>query len=192
MFQSRLFLVSRVVAWWAIPVATNRLNVPIPSNMQCGAYSRGWAHLATYNARSETVTEKPSYRDAWRKGYRCIIPADAFFEPDWRSGKAVSTRICGVDGEPLGLAGLWSSWKSPKGEWIHSYTMLTINADDHPLMHMFHKPTDEKRMVVILPPDRYQDWLEAPVEHSMDFMRPYPAEALRTTQSTSPRETRLS
>jgi putative SOS response-associated peptidase YedK len=135
----------------------------------------------TYNARSETVAEKPSFRDAWRKGHRCIIPAESFFEPDWRSGKAVPTRIARADGEPLGIAGLWSAWKSPKGEWRHSYTMLTINADQHPLMRMFHKPTDEKRIVVILPPDRYQDWLEAPVEHSMDFMRPYSAEALQAS-----------
>lgn len=135
----------------------------------------------TFNARSETVAEKPSFRDAWRKGHRCIIPADAFFEPDWRSGKAVPTRIVSADGEPLGIAGLWSVWKSPKGEWIHSYTMFTVNADGHALMRQFHKPTDEKRMVVILPSDRYQDWLEVPVEHSMEFMRPYPAEALQAT-----------
>ena len=54
----------------------------------------------TYNARSETVAEKPSFRDAWRKGQHCIIPAEAFFEPDWRSGRAVPTRISRADGEP--------------------------------------------------------------------------------------------
>lgn len=133
----------------------------------------------TYNARSETVALKPSFRDAWRKGQRCIIPADAFFEPDWRSGKAIATRIAGADGEPLGIAGLWSAWKSPQGEWIHSYTMLTINADEHPLMRMFHKPADEKRMVVILPPQRYQDWLQAAVKHCTEFLKPYPADALQ-------------
>ena len=140
----------------------------------------------TFNARSETVAEKPSFRDAWRKAQHCIIPTEAFFEPDWRSGKAVPTLIARADGEPLGIAGLWSSWKSPKAEWIHSYTMLTINADEHPLMRLFHKPTDEKRMVVIVPPDRYQDWLEAPVEHSMEFMRPYPGEALQATVPIHP------
>jgi putative SOS response-associated peptidase YedK len=45
--------------------------------------------------------------------------------------------------------------------------MLTVKADEHPLMRMFHKPVDEKRMVVILPPERYQDWLSATPEHSM-------------------------
>jgi putative SOS response-associated peptidase YedK len=138
----------------------------------------------TYNARSETVAEKPSFRDAWRKAQHCIIPAEAFFEPDWRSGKAVATRIARADGEPMGIAGLWSSWKSPKGELIYSYTMLTINADEHPLMRLFHKPTDEKRMVVVLPPERYQDWLEAPVSSSMAFMHPFSVDLDQTAQPT--------
>ena len=132
----------------------------------------------TFNARSETVAEKPSFRDAWRRAQRCIIPVDAFFEPDWRSGKAVATRIARFDGDPIGIAGLWSAWKSPKGEIIHSFTMLTINADDHPLMREFHKPTDEKRMVVVLPPERYGDWLDAAPELGHEFMRVCEADAL--------------
>lgn len=135
----------------------------------------------TYNARTETVTEKPSFRDAWRKAQHCIIPTEAFFEPDWRSGKAVDTRISRADGQPMGLAGLWTSWKAPKGEIVHSFTMLTINADEHPLMRQFHKPTDEKRMVVILPEDSYDHWLRAKPEQSMEFMRPYLAQELVAT-----------
>ena len=142
----------------------------------------------TYNARSETVASKPSFRDAWKHGQHCIIPADAIFEPDWRSGKAVPTRITRADGEPMGIAGLWSSWRSPKGDLVFSYTMLTINADDHPLMRLFHKPTDEKRMVMVLPPDRYQDWLQAPTARSMDFMRLCTADLLQATQPTSTTE----
>jgi putative SOS response-associated peptidase YedK len=132
----------------------------------------------TYNARSETVAVKPSFRDAWKRSQHCIIPAEAIYEPDWRSGKALPTRIARADGEPMGLAGLWSAWKSPKGELIHSYTMLTINAEHHSLMRQFHKPVDEKRMVVILPNNRYQDWLLARPEVSMGFMRPMSAEML--------------
>jgi putative SOS response-associated peptidase YedK len=139
----------------------------------------------TYNARSETAAEKPSFRDAWRKAQHCIIPAEAFYEPDWRSGKAVPTRIEGSDGEPLGIAGLWSSWKSPKGEIIYSYTMLTVNADAHPLTRMFHKPTDEKRMVVILPTELYQEWLEAPADLSLALMRLCPADSLLASQPIS-------
>ncbi len=128
----------------------------------------------TYNARSETVASKPSFREAWRHGQRCIIPAEAFYEPDWRSGKAVPTRISAADGAPLGIAGLWSWWKSPQGNVLHSYTLLTINADEHGLMKHFHKPTDEKRMVVILPQALYQDWLTPSTPEAAHFMRPYP------------------
>ena len=94
----------------------------------------------TYNARSETVHEKPSYRDAWRKAQHCIIPAEAIYEPDWRSGKSISTRIARADGQPMGIAGLWSEWRNSNGQRIHSFTMLTINADAHPVMRNFHKP----------------------------------------------------
>ena len=134
---------------------------------------------STYNARSETVAEKPSFRDAWRRAQHCIIPADAIYEPDWRSGKAIATRIERTDGEPMGIAGLWSSWKSPSGELVYSYTMLTINADHHALMSQFHKPADEKRMVVILPRERYSDWLTAVPEHSMALMQPFPSDHLK-------------
>lgn len=139
----------------------------------------------TFNARSETVAEKPSFRDAWKRGQHCIIPVETIFEPDWRSGKAVATSIVGANDEPLGIAGLWSSWKSPKGELIHSYTMLTVNADDHPLMRTLHKPTNEKRMVVILPSVQHQDWLDAPADRSMEFMRPCPAGALHVVPRAS-------
>lgn len=121
---------------------------------------------STYNARSETVADKPSYRDAWRLGRRCIISAEAFYEPDWRTGKAVQTRITRADGKPMGIAGLWTGWKSPDGDILRSYTMLTINADTHPLMRCLHKPADEKRMVVILPDDKYGDWLNCGGEDS--------------------------
>lgn len=132
----------------------------------------------TYNARSETVHEKPSYRDAWRRGQHCIIPAEAIYEPDWRSGKAVPTRIARADGQPIGIAGLWSAWRDAQGSVIYSYTMLTINADAHPFMRQFHKPDDEKRMVVILDAANYDRWLAAPASASREFLVPYPAEEL--------------
>jgi putative SOS response-associated peptidase YedK len=133
---------------------------------------------STYNCRSETAAVKPSFRDAYKRNQRCIIPAAAIYEPDWRSGKAVATRIEHADGQPLGIAGLWSSWKDPKDGWVYSFTMLTINADAHPLMNHFHKPTDEKRMVAILPVDRYQEWLGSKSD-IMNFMVPFDAEQLR-------------
>lgn len=131
----------------------------------------------TFNARSETVAEKPSFRNAWRNKQRCIIPAEAIYEPDWRSGKSIPTRITRKDGEPMGIAGLWSTWGK---ERFYSFTMLTINADDHPVMNQFHKPGAEKRMVVILPKASYKDWLTSLNHDAMTYLRQYPADKLIT------------
>lgn len=128
----------------------------------------------TYNARSETVQEKPSFRDAWRRTQRCIVPASAIFEPDWRSGRAVATRIERADGAAFGLAGLWSRWHSPKGETVCSYTLLTINAAEHSLMRHLHKPGDEKRMVVLLAAANYEAWLQAPANDARNLLQPWP------------------
>ncbi|MCF5725099.1 SOS response-associated peptidase [Pseudomonas syringae] len=132
----------------------------------------------TYNARSETAAEKPSFRNAWRRAQHCIISAQAIYEPDWRSGKAVATRITRRDHEPMGIAGLWECWTDPAGEEVFSYSMLTVNASNNELMRNFHRPEDEKRMVVILPKGLYADWLRAPAAESMGFMRQYPADRL--------------
>lgn len=67
------------------------------------------------------------------------------------------------------------------GEIVYSYTILTINADTHPLMRLMHKPTDEKRMVVVLPEVDYDAWLRADADSSGDFLRPYPANRVQTT-----------
>ena len=66
---------------------------------------------------------------------------------------------------------------------MHSFTMLTINADEHPFMRNFHKPQDEKRSVVILPPERYDEWLQAGAGESGDFLRAWPADQLVTQAS---------
>jgi putative SOS response-associated peptidase YedK len=55
----------------------------------------------------------------------------------------------------MGIAGLWDCWQPDKGEPVFSFTMLTVNADEHPLMQQVHKPADEKRMVVSLPEEHY-------------------------------------
>lgn len=129
--------------------------------------------LSTFNARAEGVERTFTFGGAWRRAQHCIIPADAIYEPDWRSGKHIATRIARADGEPLGIAGLWDRWESPTGPLL-SYTMLTINADRHAFMCDYHRPDDEKRMVVILRPEDYDAWLTAPPERSMEFMRQCP------------------
>jgi len=116
----------------------------------------------TYNARSETVATLPSFRDAWRRGQRCVVPAEAIFEPEYdaNGGNPVRTRIWQPGEVPMGIAGIWTSWRDPADQSEHfSFAMLTVNAAGHPVMQRFHRPADEKRMVVILDPQDYDEWL---------------------------------
>ena len=91
------------------------------------------------------------------------------------------TSISRVDGEPLSIAGLWSWWRSPEGQTVLSFTMLTINADTHALMRNMHRPGEEKRMIVILPQAVHNDWLDAPMHQSMALLQPFPADKLVAT-----------
>ena len=127
-------------------------------------------------ARNETVSTVQAYRDAWLAGQRCIIPMQAFFEDDLRSGKPVPTRISRVDGQPMGVAGVWSSWTDPaSGQELISYAILTVNANSHALMHRYQHPGSEKRMPAILNEGAYDAWLTARQDKAREFLRAYPA-----------------
>lgn len=127
-------------------------------------------------ARNETVSTAQAFRDAWLAGQRCIVPMQAFFEDDLRSGKSLPTRISRVDGMPMGVAGVWSSWKDPvNGEETLSYAILTINANSHALMQRYQHPGSEKRMPAILGEGTYDAWLTARQEKAREFLRAYPS-----------------
>lgn len=116
----------------------------------------------TYNARTETVAEKPSYKNAWRSRQYGLVLLDNFYEPSYETGKAVRTKIQLESGLPFAIACLWDKWTQPEtGELIVSFSMLTVNADAHPVMSRFHKAGDEKRTPVIVPQTIYADWLGA-------------------------------
>lgn len=141
---------------------------------------------ATVNARFEEVANKPSFKDAWRHGKRCLIPAWSFDEPNWESGRNVWWRFRRADGTPWGLAGLWNTWVDrASGELLESYTMLTINADDHPLMRRMHKPDprlpaqqQDKRSVVAIEPEDVDRWLHAPAADAATLVSPPPIESI--------------
>lgn len=146
--------------------------------------------LKLVNARSETVSTSQAFRDAWLRGQRCIVPMTAFFEDDLRSGKAVPTRIARVDGKPMGVAGLWAQWTSPEGEVLLSYTLLTVNANSHALLHRYQQPGAEKRMPAVLNEGAYDAWLNARIEKAREFMRQYPANWLTANPVESKAEKR--
>lgn len=133
----------------------------------------------TNNARSEELAEKASYKQPWAHGQRCIIPAADFDEPSWESGKNVWWRFKRADGEPWGLAGLWNIWTDKvTGELHESYTMLTINADSHPLMNRMHKPDpkvaadkQDKRSVIPIEAQDVDQWLQGTVAEASKLLQ---------------------
>lgn len=135
---------------------------------------------STFNARGEELAEKPSYREVWSKSQRCIIPALSFDEPCWETGKNVWWRFRRIDGLPWGLAGLWNTWTDlANGETVESYSMLTINADDHPLMSRMHKPDpterpdkQDKRSVVAIDHCDLEQWMHGSTEEAAELLVP--------------------
>ena len=125
------------------------------------------------------MAHKASYKLPWARGQRCIIPAAVFFEPNWESGKHSRWAFERVDGEPWGLAGLWNTWiDKATGEVHESYTMLTLNADQHPLMNRMHKPDpkrpphmQDKRSVIPIALASADPWLFGTVEEASTLLR---------------------
>jgi putative SOS response-associated peptidase YedK len=128
----------------------------------------------TLNARSETVTTTPAFRESIVKK-RCLIPADGFYE--WRKMGSVKQPYCFEvgDGEVFALAGLWDEWTSPDGEVIESCTILTTGPNS--LVEELHD-----RMPVIVPQEKYDLWLDPDVTDFAgirDLLRPYEATLMR-------------
>lgn len=136
----------------------------------------GVKHFATLNARAETVGQLRSYSAAWKRGQLCLLPMDAFYEPNWEAGKHVRYRIGMADRSPFAVAGLYRQWQEADGKAAWSFTQLTVNADAHPLMNRMHRPDDEKRSLVIVPASDYDDWLACrDPEAARTFLRLFPA-----------------
>lgn len=128
----------------------------------------------TYNSRSETVATLPSFRDAWKRSQRCIIPAEVIYEPCYESGKAVRHAILREDELPMGVAGIWvdhPTLKRENGEPVLSFAMLTVSGAGHPIFQKMHGIEDEKRMVVILNPEDYDAWLTSSPDEAKDFFK---------------------
>lgn len=127
----------------------------------------------TLNARSETVTKTPAFRESILRR-RCLIPADGFYE--WRKMGAVKQPYCFEvgEGEVFALGGLWDQWRSPEGEIVESCTILTTTPNS--LVADLHD-----RMPVIVPADKYDLWLDPDVtdfETVRDILKPYDPEQM--------------
>lgn len=136
------------------------------------------------NARSESIHEKPTFRDAFRTS-RCLIPATGYYEWATSLGKYSPKQpfyITSEDGSPLSIAGIWSSWKSENGEVIQSAAIITREA-------VGELATIHSRMPVFMPRDRWNDWLDPKNReiHSLQALmqREHPAEGLVTRPVSS-------
>ena len=118
------------------------------------------------NARSETLSEKPSFRNAYKRR-RCLILADGYYEwrkiPGDRLKQPVYIRL--KSQKPFALAGLWEVWQADgMDEPLRSCTIITCPPNT--LLEEIHH-----RMPVILPQDAYEEWL-APNQQSADTLQP--------------------
>ena len=127
------------------------------------------------NARSETLAEKPSFKNAFKRR-RCLILADGFYEWQKVPGQKVKipTYIRMKNGKPFAFAGLWENWNSPDGSQILSGTIITTEPNS--LIAPIHN-----RMPVILPESAYEQWLtpgEVDPQQLSPLLRPFEADKM--------------
>jgi putative SOS response-associated peptidase YedK len=122
----------------------------------------------TYNARTETVAEKPSFRHAWKYSKFCLVPVQEFYEPKYIDGKSHWYTIKRKDGQPFTVAAIYDD-AVIKDSKVRSFSMLTINSDNHPFMKQFHAPTDEKRSIIVIPEEYRKDWLNVDKENAHEY-----------------------
>ena len=126
--------------------------------------------LATFNARAETVTEKPFFREAF-KHRRCLIPASGYYEWHDTSAGKQPYYFTRADGDPVTIAGLWDQWKDKAaGETIKSCTMVITEPND--FVRELHD-----RMPVILERDQFEPWLSG--KAGVEVLKPAAEDVLR-------------
>jgi putative SOS response-associated peptidase YedK len=104
-----------------------------------------------FNARAETVAQKPSFKQAYRRR-RCLIPANGFYEWE-RSDGSKQPYCCGRKGEIFSMAGIWELWQDADGNELQSCALLTTEANGD-IASIHH------RMPVFINPDDYDSWLD--------------------------------
>ncbi|MDP6455117.1 MAG: SOS response-associated peptidase [SAR202 cluster bacterium] len=138
------------------------------------------------NARAETLAEKPSFRNAFKRR-RCLIPADGFYE--WkREGKSKKPmRITANPGGLFAFAGLWETWKQPDDSWLLTCAIITTSANE--FMTSIHD-----RMPVILPRESEALWLNSEEQNTAmlsELLLPYDSDEMEayevSTLVNSPR-----
>jgi putative SOS response-associated peptidase YedK len=132
-----------------------------------------------FNARAETLSEKPSFKNAFKKR-RCLIIADGFYE--WQKlGKVKKPLYFSLkSGRPFGFAGLHETWVSPDHQPIHTCTILTTEPNE------LIKPIHD-RMPVMVPKEREAFWIDPDNQNQKDLLsilKPYPSEEMEMSEAS--------
>ncbi|MCC6001419.1 MAG: SOS response-associated peptidase [Pararhodobacter sp.] len=138
--------------------------------MRWGLIPRWYKHPTDgpllFNARSETLADKPAFAEAARQR-RCLVPASGFFEWTKEGDNRLPWFIARTDGAPLVMAGVWQVWQGPQGARVASCAIVTCPATDE-IAHL------HDRMPVILAPDDWSLWLGEAGHGAARLMRPTP------------------
>ena len=134
--------------------------------------------LSTINARAETITKAPTWREPFKKR-RCLIPASSFYEWSKISEPLKQPYVFELaNAQPMAFAGLWDAWKDKEGHWLQSFAIVTTEANE--LMAKIHP-----RMPVILHTRDYDRWLdrEETEQLPIDLLQPFESEEMEVHEA---------
>jgi putative SOS response-associated peptidase YedK len=144
--------------------------------------------FANINAKAEGIENRPAFRDAFERR-RCFVPVDNFYEWKKTATRKQPYAVALVDRSLMALAGLWENWRSPTGEWVRSFAVITTMPNE--LCAELHN-----RMPVVLKPEGWPEWLrEEPADPRQlkALLAPYPSDEMTcwpvTDDSIRPRAT---
>jgi putative SOS response-associated peptidase YedK len=130
---------------------------------------------STINATVERIETAPSYRDAWRRGQRCIFVMAGFYEPHVNDDGSRDPFFVHLnDREVFGVAGLWDRSLKADGSSVFSAALVTLPAND--LMAQVHN--EKQRMPAILAEADHEAWLGADPQAARAALRSYPDELM--------------
>lgn len=124
--------------------------------------------FSTMNARAETITTSPTYKDAFLH-HRCLVPCNGFYE--WRKnddGTKTPFFIHLINQTSFAMAGIWDTWKDAEGKEMKTYSVVTTTPNE--LMSSIHN-----RMPVILSKDDEDNWLDTTIPHTeaLSLLKPF-------------------
>ncbi|ATO20257.1 DUF159 family protein [Acinetobacter sp. LoGeW2-3] len=129
----------------------------------------------TYNARNETLLQKPSFAEATSKCKFGVIPVSEFYESKYFDNKPQRWGVRRKDGQAFYIAALYEIARV-QDEIVRSSTMITMDAIDHPMMKDFHEPGNIKRSVIVIPHQRMDEWLNLKSPNIQPFVEGFPVE----------------